>query len=104
MKSILLTTILILLMWGSVTQAIKIQVGKFTYSLESVNNLKKLMEEDGNDGAQVAHKLCDDHRLPEEFYPVCQEVDAPEIFIKLVEAANNVDECEICANPACPGC
>ncbi|KAM4652667.1 guanylin-like isoform 2-T2 [Discoglossus pictus] len=103
MKSILLPTLLLILLWGPGSQAIKIQVGKFTYQLDSVLKLKKLIEDDGKDPTADTDYLCGDPKLPEEFLPVCDETDASDIFVKL-KAASSVDECEICANPACPGC
>ncbi|XP_063291930.1 guanylin-like isoform X2 [Pelobates fuscus] len=98
MKSLVLSLFLILLLWEPGSHALKVQVGEFTYTVESVKKLKKLMDEDVS-----PHDLCKTSKLPEEFLPVCEKEDAPDIFIKL-EAAFNVDECEICANPACPGC
>ncbi|XP_075461914.1 guanylin-like isoform X3 [Ascaphus truei] len=103
MKSSLLPMVLILLLWPG-SQAIKIQVGKFTFGLESVITLKELMEVDGKEPSVASQFLCDDPKLPKEFHIVCEEDDASDIFVKLVEAASNVDECELCANPACPGC
>ncbi|XP_075461913.1 uncharacterized protein LOC142497684 isoform X2 [Ascaphus truei] len=79
------------------------EVGKFTFGLESVITLKELMEVDGKEPSVASQFLCDDPKLPKEFHIVCEEDDASDIFVKL-EAASNVDECELCANPACPGC
>ncbi|XP_063799981.1 guanylate cyclase activator 2B-like [Pseudophryne corroboree] len=84
--------------------AIKIQVGKFTYLLESVRKLGDFMSRYEKDEALDAGQMCHDPQLPEEFQPVCEEDDAHSILIELVETASRLDECEICANPACPGC
>ncbi|XP_053308182.1 guanylin-like isoform X2 [Spea bombifrons] len=104
MKTLLLSLVLVLFLWGPGADALKVQVGKFTYSLESVMKLKQLMDDDREEPGVSPHDLCSHHKLPEEFSPVCEEQDAPDIFVKLVEAAINLDECELCANPACPGC
>ncbi|DBA13465.1 TPA: hypothetical protein GDO54_018531, partial [Pyxicephalus adspersus] len=80
------------------------QVGKFSFLFESVLKLKNFLEDNGQDLSVSASRACSDPKLPEEFHPVCEEEDAPDIFMKLIEAASNIDECEICANPACPGC
>ncbi|XP_075046602.1 guanylin-like [Mixophyes fleayi] len=101
MRSLLL---LIFLLCIPGSPAKKIQVGKFTYTLESVLRLKDVLEREDMDLEVSAGKICHSSDLPEEFHPVCVEDDASDIFIKLVEAANNFDECEICAHPACPGC
>ncbi|XP_041425871.1 guanylate cyclase activator 2B-like [Xenopus laevis] len=102
MKFLLLSLLLILLLGGS--QGVKIQVGQFTFHVDSVLNLKKVMEKEGKDPTQVSQDLCHSSALPGEFNPVCEEANAPEIFNELVRAVKNFDECEICANPACPGC
>ncbi|KAM8927285.1 guanylin-like [Pelodytes ibericus] len=104
MRSPVLALAVIFLLCGPPTDALKVQVGEFTYSLESVMKLKKLMDKDSDEAAVAPHKLCSHSLLPEEFLPVCEKEEAPEIFVKLVEAAYNLDECELCANPACPGC
>ncbi|XP_073457539.1 guanylin-like [Aquarana catesbeiana] len=102
MKSYVWLFLLLLSLPGS--PAKKIQVGKFTFLVESVLKLKDFLEEEEKDPIVATSEACRDPRLPEEFIPVCEEADAPDIFMKLIEALNNFDECEICANPACPGC
>ncbi|XP_041427761.1 guanylate cyclase activator 2B-like [Xenopus laevis] len=102
MKFLLLSLLLILLLGSS--QGVKIQVGKFTFHVDSVLELKKVMESDGKDLTQSSQDLCHSSALPEEFNPICEEENPPEIFIELVRALENFDECDICANPACPGC
>ncbi|XP_066428703.1 guanylate cyclase activator 2B-like [Eleutherodactylus coqui] len=78
------------------------KVGKFTYLLDQVLKLMDLLFENGKDLELAASEACHNPKLPDEFHPVCTENDAPDIFIKLVQAA--MDECEVCANAACPGC
>ncbi|XP_056399651.1 guanylate cyclase activator 2B-like isoform X2 [Hyla sarda] len=78
------------------------QVGKFTFMLESVLKLKDLLQEEIEDLDHAATEACENPKLPEEFHVVCAEIDAPNIFVQLINTA--MDECEICANPACPGC
>ncbi|KAE8600074.1 hypothetical protein XENTR_v10013051 [Xenopus tropicalis] len=102
MKSLLLPVLLLLLLGGS--QGVKIQVGKFTFHVKSVLELKKVIETEEKEPTEVTQELCHSNALPEEFHPVCEEDNAPDIFIQLVRAVENFDECEICANPACPGC
>ncbi|XP_044134510.1 guanylin-like [Bufo gargarizans] len=100
MRSCLL--LCLLLLWLPESPAKQIQVGKFTFLLETVLKLKDFLDGHGKDLEVAASEACHSPKLPDEFHPVCVEEDAPEIFIKLVQAA--VDECEICANAACPGC
>uniref|UniRef100_A0A8C5MWR6 Guanylate cyclase activator 2B n=1 Tax=Leptobrachium leishanense TaxID=445787 RepID=A0A8C5MWR6_9ANUR len=65
-------------------------VGEFSYPLESVIKLKKLMDEDIS-----PDKLCKSIKLPEEFYPVCDKEDAADVFIKL-GIFINLDMCCMC--------
>lgn len=66
--------------------------------------LKDILEEEAKDPIVATSEACRDPSLPEEFIPVCEEADAPDIFMKLIEVIKDYDECEICANPACTGC
>ncbi|XP_056399650.1 guanylate cyclase activator 2B-like isoform X1 [Hyla sarda] len=97
----------LLLLPRKVTTAIfthnwRFKVGKFTFMLESVLKLKDLLQEEIEDLDHAATEACENPKLPEEFHVVCAEIDAPNIFVQLINTA--MDECEICANPACPGC
>lgn len=59
------------------------QVGKFTFLVESVLKLMDFLEEEGKDPTLATSEACRDPRLPEECNPVCEEADAPDIFMKL---------------------
>ncbi|KAG8569609.1 hypothetical protein GDO81_014479 [Engystomops pustulosus] len=100
MRSCLL--LCVLLVWFPGSPAKKIEVGNYIYMLESVLSLKDFLHLDGRDLEVAAGEACNDPKLPEEFHEVCAEENAPDIFIQLVELA--MDECEMCAHPACPGC
>ncbi|XP_073426209.1 guanylin-like isoform X2 [Dendrobates tinctorius] len=99
MRSALLLCALLLLVPGS--PALKIQVGDFTFMLDSVLKLKHFLDGFGNDMEAAAKEACHSPILPEEFRPVCVEDNPADIFIRLKAA---MDECELCAHPACPGC
>ncbi|XP_069804879.1 guanylin-like isoform X2 [Dendropsophus ebraccatus] len=102
MRSCVLLCVLLLLLPGvPAKKARKIQVGKFTFLVESVLKLKEVLHGEGEDLNNAASEACDNPNLPEEFHVVCVEDDASDIFVKLAAVD---DECEICANPACPGC
>ncbi|XP_075134929.1 guanylate cyclase activator 2B [Leptodactylus fuscus] len=100
MRSCLL--LCVLLLWIPGFPAKKIEAGGFAYVLEQVLKLQNFLHKDGKDLEVAASEACHDPHLPHEFQPVCSEAEAPEIFVQLVRAA--MDECEVCANAACPGC
>uniref|UniRef100_A0A803JT09 Guanylate cyclase activator 2B n=1 Tax=Xenopus tropicalis TaxID=8364 RepID=A0A803JT09_XENTR len=59
------------------------QVGKFTFHVKSVLELKKVIETEEKEPTEVTQELCHSNALPEEFHPVCEEDNAPDIFIQL---------------------
>ncbi|XP_077116615.1 guanylate cyclase activator 2B-like isoform X2 [Ranitomeya variabilis] len=99
MRSVLLLCALLLLVPGS--PARQIQVGEFTFMLDSVLKLKHFLDGFGKDMEAAAKEACHSPVLPEEFRQVCAEDNPADIFISLKAA---MDECELCAHPACPGC
>ncbi|RXN27987.1 guanylin-like isoform X2 [Labeo rohita] len=80
----------------------------YSFSLEAVKTLKKIMETDTSTNPQQtygnAKSPCADPDLPGEFSALCQKDDADEVFQRLVETINPIDPCEICAYVACTGC
>ncbi|XP_003212380.1 guanylin-like [Meleagris gallopavo] len=109
MRGLLSFTVLALLLLVHSSQAVYVQDGNLTFSLESVKKLKELMDENRVINPRVVvskagYSPCQDKDLPEEFQPVCKREDAPMIFERLYLIAGKADLCEICANAACSGC
>ncbi|XP_012682898.2 guanylin-like [Clupea harengus] len=96
--------------------AVTVSDGGYSFSLESVKVLMRLMEMDeiamearmGGRPIPPHHPprrlLCSNPTLPQELKPVCLEPHSDEIFARFVSVLMSTDPCEICANPACTGC
>uniref|UniRef100_A0A3Q4GUN3 Guanylate cyclase activator 2B n=1 Tax=Neolamprologus brichardi TaxID=32507 RepID=A0A3Q4GUN3_NEOBR len=82
------------------------QVGDKSFPLEAVKQLKKIMELDEKFGphsdAHTFKTVCANPLVPQVFRPVCQKDEEVAVFSNLMVI--NMNECEICANPACAGC
>ncbi|KAB5537038.1 hypothetical protein PHYPO_G00114240 [Pangasianodon hypophthalmus] len=90
------------------SQSIKVTESGFSFTLEAVKILKKLMEDLGNENPDLTAitqmPLCINPDLPEEFLEACKQDDHGRIFANLVQIITPPDPCEICANAACTGC
>ncbi|KAL1265849.1 hypothetical protein QQF64_003876 [Cirrhinus molitorella] len=105
------TLVIILLLTTSffqISQCVQVTDSGYSFSLEAVKTLKKLMETDTSKNAQQtygdAESLCADPELPGEFSVLCEKDDSDEVFQRLVKTISPIDPCEICANVACTGC
>uniref|UniRef100_A0A3Q0S628 Guanylate cyclase activator 2B n=1 Tax=Amphilophus citrinellus TaxID=61819 RepID=A0A3Q0S628_AMPCI len=82
------------------------QAGDRRFPLEAVKQLKKIVALDDNVGRHLdtntVRAVCANPLLPQVFRPVCQRDEAGAVFSNLL--ATDMNECEICANPACTGC
>uniref|UniRef100_A0A3Q0RTM6 Guanylate cyclase activator 2B n=1 Tax=Amphilophus citrinellus TaxID=61819 RepID=A0A3Q0RTM6_AMPCI len=83
-----------------------IRAGDRRFPLEAVKQLKKIVALDDNVGRHLdtntVRAVCANPLLPQVFRPVCQRDEAGAVFSNLL--ATDMNECEICANPACTGC
>ncbi|KAJ8257584.1 hypothetical protein GJAV_G00187350 [Gymnothorax javanicus] len=90
--------------------AVQVKEREFTFSLESVRQLKDLMESDlaGKESPRVAKTstaiVCNDPGLPADFRSLCQSKGAGLSLARLAYIGNHYDECEICMFAACTGC
>ncbi|XP_035238960.1 guanylin-like [Anguilla anguilla] len=109
MKTVLSITFLALAV-SLLCDAVQVKEREFTFSLESVKQLKDLMDSDlaGKESPRLAKTstaiVCNDPDLPEEFLPLCQSEGAGMSLARLAFIGNNYDECEICMFAACTGC
>ncbi|XP_073682406.1 guanylate cyclase activator 2B [Garra rufa] len=103
-----LIVILFLTSFFQISQCVQVTDSGYSFSLEAVKTLKKLMETDTSTNAQQtygnAESPCADPDLPGEFRELCEKDDADEVFQRLVKTISPIDPCEICANVACTGC
>ncbi|XP_028854932.1 guanylin [Denticeps clupeoides] len=94
-------------------QAIQVQDGDYSFSLESVRVLQELTGSGapGKASPRLASprltqtgyaSVCSSPTLPQEFLPLCRRSGAAMSFARL--AAVPMDVCEICAFAACTGC
>ncbi|XP_069098584.1 guanylate cyclase activator 2B-like [Pleurodeles waltl] len=96
--NIIILTVLLALVHGS--KDIFIKDGEFSVSVIALWKLKDL----GLDVTKICSAPFWNPGLPTELELICKSKDAATIFTRLVQVAETVDECELCANPACPGC
>uniref|UniRef100_A0A8C1UWD3 Guanylate cyclase activator 2B n=1 Tax=Cyprinus carpio TaxID=7962 RepID=A0A8C1UWD3_CYPCA len=91
-----------------ISQSVQVTDSGYTFSLEAVKTLQKLMETDMSTNPLQAYgdgaSLCADPDLPGELRVLCEKDDADEVFQRLVKIISPIDPCEICANVACTGC
>ncbi|XP_067423280.1 guanylin [Emydura macquarii macquarii] len=104
----LLTAALCLCALAAFSDCVTVQVGEFSFSLESVKKLKDLL---GNPGSRnpalrsaISVPVCANPALPKEFLQLCAAPNADQMFATLRPIARSPDICEICAFAACAGC
>ncbi|XP_051528872.1 guanylin-like [Myxocyprinus asiaticus] len=89
-----------------VSEAVQVQEGEFSFSLESVKVLQQLANQPQSQNPRLAktsyYSVCTNPTLPQEFVPLCMQKGATMSFARL--ASVPVDVCEICAFAACTGC
>ncbi|XP_078497187.1 guanylate cyclase activator 2B-like [Lissotriton helveticus] len=100
MNYITLSVLLALLASTHGSKDIYIKDGEFSISVLAVWKLRDL----GVDVTKICSAPFWNPDLPTDLEPICKSSDAATVFTRLVQAAETVDECELCANPACPGC
>ncbi|XP_043108819.1 guanylate cyclase activator 2B [Puntigrus tetrazona] len=90
------------------SQSVRVVDSGYSFSLEAVKTLQKLMETDMSTNPLQTYggaaSLCADPDLPGEFRTLCEKDDADKVFQCLVKIISPIDPCEICANVACTGC
>ncbi|XP_048879882.1 guanylin-like [Brienomyrus brachyistius] len=94
----------------TVSQAVQVKEGEFSFSLESVKMLKELMDSsvprnpNPRLAATTTRDICIHPALPDEFKQLCRTKKASVSMHRLGVMALNSDICEICAFAACTGC
>ncbi|KAM4613828.1 guanylin-like [Polymixia lowei] len=107
MKTALSTVALLVLALSFVSEAVQVQEGEFSFSLEAVRKLQELTDRSRTDKQNPrlrtgAVSVCADPGLPQEFLPLCEQRGATMSLSRL--AMVPLDVCEICAFAACTGC
>ncbi|XP_053546890.1 guanylin [Bombina bombina] len=95
-----------------ISSGVIVKDGDFTFSLDSVKALQKVLDQQVTKLEKVlpkhehwsAEKLCALNLLPKEFAPVCDSANAQDVFDRLEKIAMEPDICEVCAMAACSGC
>ncbi|XP_006123698.1 guanylin [Pelodiscus sinensis] len=104
----LLTAALCLCTLAAFSDCVTVQVGKFSFPLESVKKLKGLLDSPVAKNPQLRSASftppCDNPDLPTEFQSLCAAPNADMIFQDLKPIARSPELCEICAFAACAGC
>ncbi|XP_016094959.1 guanylin-like isoform X1 [Sinocyclocheilus grahami] len=89
-----------------VSEAVQVQEGDFSFSLDSVKVLQQLIDQPQTQNPRLTKtsyfSVCSNPTLPQEFVPLCMQRGATMSFARL--ASVPVDICEICAFAACTGC
>ncbi|XP_026788634.3 guanylin [Pangasianodon hypophthalmus] len=108
MKTIILIALLLTTLC-LVSEAVQVQDGENSYSLESVKVLQQLLDSSSVPKQQNPRlvktsysAVCGNPTLPQEFIGLCRQSDSALVFSRL--AAMPTDVCEICAYAACTGC
>ncbi|KAM3878407.1 guanylin-like [Diretmus argenteus] len=108
MKTMLSTIALLILALGLASEAVQVQEGEFSFSLEAVRKLQELTGSSSVTGKQNPRlrtstvSVCADPALPQEFLPLCVQKGSTMSLSRL--AMVPLDVCEICAFAACTGC
>ncbi|KAL2090480.1 hypothetical protein ACEWY4_012743 [Coilia grayii] len=118
MRGLPLFALLMLGLLGS-SFAVTVSDGGYSFSLESVKVLKRLMELQAREmeakalaGTRFAPyhhpsprlQLCNNPTLPQEMRPLCMEPQSHELFLRFAALITPLDPCEVCSSPACTGC
>ncbi|XP_062843094.1 guanylin family protein [Trichomycterus rosablanca] len=108
MKTIVSIALFLTSVW-MVSEAVQVQDGEYSFSMESVMVLQHLLDASSATQQQNPRLLktsnsvvCANPTLPQEFLSVCQRSGSSMVFSRL--ASVPVDRCEICAFAACTGC
>ncbi|XP_066526282.1 guanylin-like [Hoplias malabaricus] len=110
MMKTLLPTVLVLLAFTLISEAVIVREEEFSFTLESVKKLWAVMAEDipvnhrNRLAVNKAVTVCGNPNLPEEFQPLCQSRTAQTSLSRLALLSRRRDVCEICAYAACTGC
>ncbi|XP_030393633.1 guanylin [Gopherus evgoodei] len=104
----LLAAVLCLCTLAAFSDCVTVQVGKFSFPLESVKKLKDFMDNSVTGNPYLLNvrsaSLCAISDIPKEFLDLCATPDADQIFEELKPIARSPELCEICAFAACAGC
>uniref|UniRef100_A0A8C6V338 Guanylate cyclase activator 2B n=1 Tax=Neogobius melanostomus TaxID=47308 RepID=A0A8C6V338_9GOBI len=108
MKTTLVAVALLVLALGWTSEAVVVEEGGLSFSLEAVRRLQELTDNNllalkQNPRLRAsAVSLCADPMLPQEFLPLCRQRGASASLARL--AMVPMDVCQICAFAACSGC
>ncbi|KAM9444301.1 guanylin-like [Clarias gariepinus] len=108
MKTII-SIALLLMAFCLVSEAVQVQDGELSFSLESVKILQHLLDSSSAPKQPNPRLLktsygavCANPTLPQEFIGLCHQRTSSLVLSRL--AAVPLDVCEICAYAACTGC
>ncbi|XP_029990962.1 guanylin-like [Sphaeramia orbicularis] len=108
MKTTLAAIALVVLALGWTSEAVQVEEGGLSFSLEAVKRLQELTGNSFQTAKQNSRlrmstvSVCADPMLPQEFLPLCRQQGASASLARL--AMVPMDVCEICAFAACSGC
>ncbi|XP_072308975.1 guanylin [Eucyclogobius newberryi] len=108
MKTTLVAVVFLVLALGWTSEAVEVEEGGLSFSLEAVRRLQELTDSNMLVVKQnprlrsSAMSLCADPMLPQELLPLCRQRGASASLARL--AMVPLDVCEICAFAACTGC
>ncbi|XP_067329016.1 guanylin-like [Anolis sagrei] len=89
------------------SDGVTVKVDDFSFSLESVKQLKSLIDATPLNPRLRFNRVvyvCANPQLPTEIRPLCSSPKASPVLTQLVSIARESAVCEICANVACSGC